>query len=157
MLVSTEEEEINLHIAIRLNDSRLVREVLREGCDPNAVAQNGWTALHEAASMGNIECTLLLLKAGANPNVQDVKECTPLHLAAKNGKIEVVKLLLDNGAKFDLRNVERKTPIDVAENECKRFLESKRKLNVSIVFFCNYSISFALFHLYVVRGDISEH
>ena len=151
MTVLTEEEETKLHIATRLGDTRLVREALREGYDPNAVGHCGWTPLHEAASTGNIEITHILLKARGNPNFQDtVQKCSPLHLAARNGKLQVVKLLLDNGAKFDLRNAERKTPIDVAENECKRFLESKRKF-IFILFCYRVCISLSrfqsIFHL----------
>lgn len=129
MTISTDEGDTELNIATRLSDSNLAREALREGCDVNAVGRCGWTPLHEAASVGNTELTLLLLNAGADPNLQDAfQKCTPLHLAAENGKLTVVKLLVKNGAKLNLRDVKRKTPIDVAEGECKRFLQSKREL-----------------------------
>jgi len=63
--------------------------------DPNAVDNDGCTALMQHADCGNAEDVQLLLKAGADPNTADKKGITAL-MKAKARK--VVELLLKAGA-----------------------------------------------------------
>ena len=53
---------------------------------------NGWTALHWAASKGDVECIRTLIDYGADVNARDVANRTPLRIAqemgfAKSGKL----------------------------------------------------------------------
>lgn len=66
----------------------------------NSKGLNGWTALHVAASKGNVETVRLLLEPrySADVNARTNSQRTPLHLAAMKGHEEVVDLLLTSGA-----------------------------------------------------------
>ena len=57
------------------------------------------TALHKAASSGEIECLRVLLEAGADVLKKGFGNATPLHYAAGSGKLKAVELLLEYGAK----------------------------------------------------------
>lgn len=124
-----EEEETKLHVAVRLQNTKLIRAALRDrGLDIDALGTYGWTALHEAASCGYQDIVVLLLENGADPNIQDsVQRCTPIHLAAKNGHLEVVMSLVRCGARLDLRNAEGKIPQNYADDECREFLQRQRE------------------------------
>lgn len=52
-------------------------------------AQNGSTALHQAALSGHVEIVKALLDAGCDTDVQNTNCCTALHLAASKG-VEVL-------------------------------------------------------------------
>jgi ankyrin repeat protein len=79
-----------------------VRELLQQGADVNAAQGDGMTALHWAASHGNIELARMLLLAGANVRaLTRINSYTPLFFAARQGNAEVVKALLDAGAEPD--------------------------------------------------------
>ena len=55
-----------------------------------AVLQNGWTALHTAASWANLASLQALLAAGASYTAADNAGKTPMHLAA-TARVEAVK------------------------------------------------------------------
>lgn len=105
----------------------MVRLEKREGIgDPNRAGDhNGETALHHAASGGNVEMVRLLLEAGANSSAKTipgmrtyafmrdvrVRGETPLHRAAAFGSAEVIQLLLDAGADMTIRDANDDTPL----------------------------------------------
>lgn len=60
--------------------------------------QGGYTALHFAAQVGDVESTRLLLRAGASVDEPAADGSTPLVLAAFSGHGEVARALLDGGA-----------------------------------------------------------
>ena len=66
--------------------------------DPNERHANQFTALHIAATNGDLEAVKELLKLGADVNAFGVNNITPLMQAAYFDHDEVVKLLLINGA-----------------------------------------------------------
>ena len=75
----------------------------------NVKDEDGTTALHLAARLGNLEITTLLIQKGAAPDERDLKGWTPLLLAVANDlnshiNVDICKLLIDNGA-----NVKQKT------------------------------------------------
>ena len=78
-----------------------VRAMLERGA---AVNQEGWTALHYAATSGQTAITELLLDKQAQVNALSPNQTTPLMLAARSGNIELVKLLLQRGANDSLKN-----------------------------------------------------
>jgi ankyrin repeat protein len=76
-----------------------IARLLKEGADPNAQDDDGFSPLHFAAQESLPEPARLLLNAGANPNLEDSFGITPLGRAAHTERgIQVVKLLLAAGA-----------------------------------------------------------
>lgn len=55
----------------------------------------GQTALHLAAIMGDEQYIKFLHMVGAKPNLQDKQERTPLHLATENGHMKTVDFLTE--------------------------------------------------------------
>ncbi len=85
--------------AVMRGDSAGLRVLLTQGVDVNEVQGDGMTALHWAASRGNLSATRMLVSAGARLDpVTRNGNYTPLHLAAQNGRAETVKALLAAGA-----------------------------------------------------------
>jgi ankyrin repeat protein len=85
--------------AVMRGDSAGLRVLLKQGVDVNEVQGDGMTALHWAASRGNLAATRMLVSAGARLDpVTRNGNYTPLHLAAQNGRAETVKALLAAGA-----------------------------------------------------------
>eukprot|EP00051_Salpingoeca_urceolata_P027062 m.479876 g.479876 ORF g.479876 m.479876 type:complete len:253 (+) comp21625_c0_seq1:1153-1911(+) len=70
---------------------------IRNKEDP-ANYSGGSTALHFAATDGNMGWCERLVEGGANVNVRDVVGQTPLHKAAQGDNTKLVKLLLDHGS-----------------------------------------------------------
>lgn len=63
----------------------LVRTLLDRGADPNATAQGGWTALHNAAAMGYREVGSVLVEHGARPAPRTEAGKTPAQVAMEFG------------------------------------------------------------------------
>lgn len=80
----------------------VVQVLLRNGPDPNAVHATYYSALREAATIGNLGILRLLLLAGADPNaptsLRQSEDCTALEVAVNHGHLEAVRLLLYAGA-----------------------------------------------------------
>ncbi len=77
----------------------LEAQQLPDGVDPQGVAGDGSTALHDAAEDGDVELVRALLAGGATVDAPTrLGAYTPLHLAAAAGEGEVVRALLDGGA-----------------------------------------------------------
>jgi ankyrin repeat protein len=76
-----------------------VRVLLRAGSDVNAAQGDGMTALHWAATSGNVELAEVLIYAGANLEAQTrLGGFTALLVASQAGNAELVKGLLGAGA-----------------------------------------------------------
>lgn len=100
----TEIGETCLHIQ---NDPEVVRYLLDQGADPDAMTEMGNTPLHYKKCS---EVVALLLKAGASPNTVNPYGNTPLH---KQTDKESVHLLLKAGADRKIKNISGKIPRDV--------------------------------------------
>lgn len=102
--------------------------LLDESADPRLMTENGYTALHYAASdekgAGLVKA---LLDHGANPNARTTKDsrqnttsgvslngATPLFLAASRGNVETVRALVAGGADPFITTDERTAPLHVA-------------------------------------------
>ncbi|KAL8234928.1 hypothetical protein R6Q59_021028 [Mikania micrantha] len=89
---------LSLCFAALRGDDLLLQKLLERGLDPNESDNNGRTALHIAASQGNINCVLLLLDHGADPNSRDSEGNVPLWEAILGNHESVTTILKDNGA-----------------------------------------------------------
>lgn len=83
-----------------------VEFLLGKEADPKMSTSTGGTALHFAASKGNLDVSKILLKHGAGARAKDKRGQFPLHRAAAAGGVPIVKLLLDakspvNGSDMD--------------------------------------------------------
>ncbi len=67
----------------------------------NNIDSNGWSALHHAASIGDIQSASLLIEQNAKVNAFSNQNRTPLHLAAANNHVELIELLLMNNAELE--------------------------------------------------------
>ena len=77
------------------NDLRGILTALVAGEDVNATDDDGWTALHYAASLGLLAVTRLLLERGASQEVRDHAGLTASQVAAQAGRADVVQSLSD--------------------------------------------------------------
>ncbi len=79
------------------------------------VNQDGWTALHYAAAIGDNDIVKLLLDKSADLDASSPNKTTPIMMAARGGHIYTVKALLDAGADATLKNDVGMTAIDFAQ------------------------------------------
>ncbi|KAG0464103.1 hypothetical protein HPP92_020172 [Vanilla planifolia] len=89
---------LSLRFAVTRGDDLLLHRLLKRGLDPNESDANGHTALHLAASKGNLNCVILLLDYGADPNSLDSHGSVPLWEAVLGNHERVIRMLIDNGA-----------------------------------------------------------
>lgn len=67
--------------------------LIKNGADPNAREQGGYTPLHAAAQNGDRDMIRLLLYGGADLDLRSNDGKTPLDLAQEGGQMEAAKLL----------------------------------------------------------------
>lgn len=70
-----------LHLAARLNFTKVTEFLLDHDIDVDARDRNGCTALHHAAMMGSTECARLLIEAGAALDIVDARGKTAAEVA----------------------------------------------------------------------------
>ncbi len=99
-----------LHKAVKNNDVKRVRLLIKGGYDVNKQDSGGWVPLHWAAMRGHIEVAQQLVKADADVNKPEYTSQTPLHKAASNGHIEAVRLLIKAGADVNKQDGNSLTP-----------------------------------------------
>jgi ankyrin repeat protein len=87
--------------AVRADDVRAVKMLLKDGTDPNERDDFGATALMHAAAFGSLECMGALLDGGAD--VQAVSQGGATALMWATVDTRKVRLLLDHGAAPDVR------------------------------------------------------
>lgn len=86
--------EFPLLAAARNGDLACLELLMLHGASPKqAAAPAGWTPLHVAASVGNIDVVLLLLRRGASPSATTSSGQTPAEMAASAGSADCVTLL----------------------------------------------------------------
>ncbi|XP_038710567.1 protein VAPYRIN-like isoform X2 [Tripterygium wilfordii] len=79
--------------------------------------KEGRTALHLAASKGNIRCAQVLLESGADKDARSINGRTALHRAAANGDRSMVELLIEMGGDPTIEDDKGLSALDVARNE----------------------------------------
>uniref|UniRef100_A0A672NTE5 Ankycorbin-like n=1 Tax=Sinocyclocheilus grahami TaxID=75366 RepID=A0A672NTE5_SINGR len=73
----------------------------KKGACPTKLDCEGKSALHVAATRGQVECLAVILAHGADVSLQDASGFTALHLAAKNNHPECAKKLLQTKCVVD--------------------------------------------------------
>ena len=93
---------------------------LIDGADVNAVAFDGWTALHLAAFFGHVDAARILVEAGADIQAISANSLrnTPLHAAVAGKHADVALFLLEHGADPHAVDAGGYTPLRMAaENQ----------------------------------------
>ena len=85
-------ENTPLQVSLLTSSREVARLLISKGARVNATQAEGITALHEAASSGDVEIVRMLLDAGADPLARS-SFGTPLDLALKNRHEETAALL----------------------------------------------------------------
>ena len=75
-----------------------------------------WTALHHAASSGQLGVVQALINAGAKINHESLTSATPLSRAIESSAIDVVNYLLQNRANVRHENLTRMSAVFLMEN-----------------------------------------
>lgn len=83
--------------AVRANSLEMTRALVAHGAWVDQVCRKRWTAMHEAAKVGDMDIVMLLLRNGGRVNQKDVTGVTPLAVAAENGHFDVAEILVNCG------------------------------------------------------------
>ena len=103
--------ETALMLAALKGQEELCRQLLERDADVN---QPGWTALHYAASAGQVAVITLLLENHAYIDAESPNRSTPLMMATQYGTADAVRVLLQAGADPLLKNAQGFTALDLA-------------------------------------------
>jgi ankyrin repeat protein len=97
--------------------TRLLRFLLSNGANPHAKDINDQTALHAAASQGDIGVITFLFRLGLPINVRDKNDYTPFTWALISGQEDAALHLLNLGAKFPTKTLRRgRTMLHIASS-----------------------------------------
>jgi ankyrin repeat protein len=91
-------DEARLAEAIKNQDTKTARTLIKQKVDVNATLPDGATALHWATQWDDVESADLLIAAGAKVDARDDYGVTPLSLASTNGNAAMIAKLLKAGA-----------------------------------------------------------
>jgi len=94
--------------ACESGDFERARKALDSGANPNAVLDDGFTALH-LSTKSSSQIVVLLLENSANPNASSKLGYTPLMRAAGLGNADSVEILLSSGADPTMKDCDGKT------------------------------------------------
>lgn len=86
----------------RYDDGGLSEALISAGADPNAVSNNGLTALMIAASNGHHQAVKALISAGVRLDDQDPTGRTALHHAIAWRDEKSARLMIKKGARYDI-------------------------------------------------------
>ncbi|GMH40663.1 hypothetical protein BSKO_08567 [Bryopsis sp. KO-2023] len=114
-----------LALAAVEGNTEIVEVLLRAGLHADSTVENFETALHKAASVGNIWICQLLIKWHANLDAEDKNGKTPAAHAYANGQQSAARFLLRSGAKAP-------TGITAIPRRKKHQGESKSRLHMLV-------------------------
>lgn len=100
---------MNLNRASSKGDLSMVKKLISEGSDINAIDSSGRTALIEAAWAGHNTIVKFLIEKGADVNTSDNAGYTALMRASEEGRDAIVATLVQNGADVNARGKVRST------------------------------------------------
>jgi ankyrin repeat protein len=134
------------------NNLNIVNALIAAGANVNAINDDGYTPLHNAAN-GDINIVNALISAEADLNIRNVWGSTPLHIAARRSRrrpwmaltspaSEAVVDLLLAGADYNIRNNNGFTPLEEAQRSNNhtivdlihnyKLIQAKQRLNVAL-------------------------
>lgn len=93
-----------LFAAIRRNDLKQLRTMIRQGHALDAITTRHVTPLHHAAALGRTKAAALLIRAGADLQAKTTSDATPLWFAAAGGHASTARLLVRKGADLQVRD-----------------------------------------------------
>ena len=103
-----------LHYAAKENRLEVIEYLVSNGCDINAVDDEGQTPLHKSTAFGQAESVKLLIDKGANVNQIDNNGNTPLHVVIMTGgDFNIVKVLIEK-ANLGIQNNDEQNILHVA-------------------------------------------
>lgn len=82
-----------LHAALAGEHRATARRLVEHRADVNAIEEGGYTPLHQAADLGDVEMVRLLLERGARIDVKTEDDRTPQDLARAKGHVAVAEKL----------------------------------------------------------------
>ncbi|XP_037045409.1 85/88 kDa calcium-independent phospholipase A2 isoform X2 [Bradysia coprophila] len=85
-------------------------ELVKRGCDINAVNFEERTALHVMVERNRLECVVALLSHEAEIDLRDKDGNTALHLAIQKKLVPIVQCLVVFGCDFNIQNRQGQTP-----------------------------------------------
>uniref|UniRef100_A0A667X174 Euchromatic histone-lysine N-methyltransferase 2 n=1 Tax=Myripristis murdjan TaxID=586833 RepID=A0A667X174_9TELE len=93
--------------AIINNHVEVARYLVQNSASVYHAEDDGYTGLHHAAKLGNLEIVYLLLETGqVDVNAQDSGGWTPIIWAAEHKHVDVIRALLNRGADVTIRDKE---------------------------------------------------
>ncbi|KAB5540142.1 hypothetical protein PHYPO_G00097920 [Pangasianodon hypophthalmus] len=97
-----------LHLAVIMEQPHIVEKLLKAGCDPRVVDQNGNTALHIACRRGSLSCFAVLTQINTHHlrsilSVPNYSGHTCLHIASICGFLSLVENLVQLGADINAK------------------------------------------------------
>lgn len=113
----TEQGESALMLAALAGNTDVCQKLIDKGADIN---KPGWTALHYAATGGNVPIIKMLLEHHAYIDTESPNGSTPLMMAAKYGTADAVRALLDGGADAMIKNSLDLTALDFANSNNRK-------------------------------------
>ncbi len=116
---SNAEGQTQLHIATNQGDIDIVKALIANGANINAVTNFWHTPLHYAVNRGIFEVVKILLENGAKVNALSNFDYAPLHYAANHGRFKIAELLIEKGAGINIQNTFGHTPLHCTANHPK--------------------------------------
>jgi ankyrin repeat protein len=114
-----ETDKTDIWTAAVIGDVDLVRQLLDEGAQVQAINEDGQTLLHMAATRGNVNLVDLLVERGADVDLPDASGQPPLLLAVRANSLGAAKRLLETGADPDATDSEGRTAVHAAVEVCE--------------------------------------
>ena len=106
-----------IHKIIESKDDKkheVLKKLLELGSDPNIKDSNGWSALHYACQLGDLESVQILIAAKAVIDTYSNNQRIPLHLASYQNFPEIVQYLLENDSNPNYKDELGCTPLHLA-------------------------------------------
>ena len=104
-----------LSLAVRERHIEMVKTLLKEGALVDASSKDrNYTALMDAAQIGEVQIAKILLEHKANPNIQSKDGQTALILAVGRQDVEIIEMLLKNKSDYNLKDSMGMSSLDYA-------------------------------------------